>query len=158
MIVDIDIADERWEEYRDLAVRAAIAALEHLEFESDSAELALKLSDDEEVQRLNSLYRGKNEPTNVLSFEADPPHANLPESQSQPIGDVILAFETVEKEAGVQEKNLENHLCHLIVHGVLHLCGYSHDDDATAQAMEKFEITILDELGIANPYLLKEPN
>ena len=158
MIIDIDVADERWAPYQRSADRAARAALAHVGFEEDAVELAIRLSTDGEVQQLNKTYRGKDSATNVLSFEAETPPGALGQLEPRPLGDVILAFETLESEANAQQKSLENHLCHLIVHGVLHLCGHDHDNDETARQMEKLEVTILNELGIADPYLLKEPN
>lgn len=108
-------------------------------------EIAVVLADDAFVQSLNSQYRGKNKPTNVLSFPSD--------SSSGELGDIILALETVEKEAKEQRKTFRNHATHLLVHGFLHLIGYDHIEEKEAENMEKMEIKILKKLGIVNPYL-----
>lgn len=158
MIIDIDIVEPSWGDVAGIVNRSAAATLDHLGVDGSNIELAIRMSNDEEVQRLNNEYRGNNKPTNVLSFEADVPDQKLPEQYPRLLGDVILAYETVREEAVNQEKSLENHLSHLIVHGVLHLVGYDHQDQTSAQSMETLEISILEGLGIANPYFLKEIN
>ncbi|MEM1409804.1 MAG: rRNA maturation RNase YbeY [Pseudomonadota bacterium] len=107
-------------------------------------------TDDEAVQKLNLEWRGKDRPTNVLSFPAEP-MPGLP-ADMQPLGDVALALETCEREA--QEKKIPfcHHAAHLVVHGLLHLCGYDHVADADAEAMERAERHILQRLGIDDPY------
>jgi probable rRNA maturation factor len=109
------------------------------------------LADDAEQRRLNRIYRGKDMPTNVLAFPQgalDPPRSDQPVL----LGDVVLAFETVRREAAEQNKPLENHLRHLVVHGVLHLLGFDHENEAEAAAMEAREINILAGLGVPDPY------
>ncbi len=108
-------------------------------------EIAIVLADDEFVKDLNSQYRGKNKPTNVLSFPASP--------MTPELGDIVLAIETIEKEAREQKKTFRNHATHLLVHGFLHLLGYDHMEEKQADIMEKMEIKILEKLGITNPYL-----
>ena len=105
--------------------------------------VTLVLSDDIFVQSLNAAYRGKNQPTNVLSFASD---------AEDELGDVILALETIQREAINQDKALEVHVKHLILHGSLHLLGYDHETDAQAEEMESLEIAILAEHGLPNPY------
>lgn len=109
-------------------------------------------SDDARVHELNRDYRDKDKPTNVLSFpqlDSDEEiHTDIPVM----LGDIILAFETTEREAVEQEKSFEAHMVHLVVHGMLHLLGYDHIDDKEAEVMEKLECDILDDLGYENPY------
>lgn len=108
-------------------------------------EVAVVLADDAFVKDLNSQYRGKNKPTNVLSFSASPMTSEL--------GDIVLAIETIEKEAREQKKTSRNHATHLLVHGFLHLLEYDHIEEKQADIMEKMEIKILKKLGVNNPYL-----
>lgn len=112
----------------------------------------LVLSSDAKVRRLNRDYRGKDKPTNVLSFAALD-GGRPPRNQPWSLGDIILALETCRKEARGQGKSLERHLLHLVIHGVLHLLGYDHEADAQAERMEGLEISALKRLGIDNPYL-----
>ena len=115
-------------------------------------ELCIVLSDDRHVRQLNREYRGKDKPTNVLSFAAL--DAGKPDSDTPwHLGDVILALGVVRKEATKQRKVLGDHLTHLVIHGVLHLLGYDHEEDAEAERMEALEIAALKRLGIGNPYL-----
>ncbi|MCE2927693.1 MAG: rRNA maturation RNase YbeY [Rickettsiales bacterium] len=120
-------------------VRAAAAAA----LGKQNAQLTIVLADDAFVQSLNHEFRGKNKPTNVLSFSGDDDY----------LGDVILAFETIKREALDQKKTFRDHTAHLIVHGVLHLLGHDHDHEKKAEKMERLEIKILKKLGITNPYL-----
>jgi probable rRNA maturation factor len=120
------------------------------------AETCVVLADDALVRSLNRDYRGKDAPTNVLSF----PFQALPGSdeavEQRELGDVVLAAETVLREAAEQAVSPAHHLQHLVVHGLLHLLGFDHDTDAEADDMERLEAEILATLGIANPYALAE--
>ncbi|MBV1933793.1 MAG: rRNA maturation RNase YbeY [Parvibaculaceae bacterium] len=117
-------------------------------------ELSVLLADDEFIHTLNRKYRGKDKPTNVLSF----PQADLHVTDEAglmgevALGDVVLAIETVEDEARAQAKTFEHHLTHLVVHGVLHLLGYDHESDADAEEMEALEVEILKGMKVSNPY------
>ena len=130
------------------AARAALAAVERLP--GAPLVLGVVLADDAEQRRLNRIWRGKDAPTNVLAFalgaDAPPPGAPLL------LGDVVLAYETVAREAGEQGKPLADHLQHLVVHGVLHLLGFDHETDAEAAVMEARETDILQGLGVPDPY------
>jgi probable rRNA maturation factor len=113
------------------------------------ATAAVALSSDDAVRRLNAAYRGKDKPTNVLSL----PAARLLVGRLGPLlGDIVLASETVEREAEAQGVVANDHLTHLIVHGFLHLIGHDHEDDSEALVMEGLETAILGDLGIADPY------
>ena len=115
----------------------------------------LCLSDDTEIHALNKEFRGKDKPTNVLSF------ANIDSSDFEQqikfddiieMGDIIIALETMQKESAEKNISLHDHFCHLLTHGVLHLLGYDHIEDEEAEHMENFEINILKQMNIKNPY------
>lgn len=118
-----------------------------------SASAAIALSSDAAVRRLNAAYRGKDAPTNVLSFPA-PPESSMPGAAEVPraLGDVVLAVETVLAEAAAAGIPPTHHFQHLLIHGVLHLIGFDHLNDADAEAMETLETTLLARLGIVDPY------
>lgn len=135
------------------AVAAAWQAGDGADAAPEGAEIAIVLADDALVQGLNRDYRGQDKPTNVLSFSADDPGAP---GRPRMMGDVVLALETIRREAGEQGKTLADHLGHLTIHGVLHLLGHDHETEAEAEAMETLETAILAGLGIADPYMLDE--
>lgn len=113
-----------------------------------SAELTIRIVDSAESQMLNSTYRGKNEPTNVLSFPFEaPPGIELPL-----LGDLVICAAVVEQEAIDQNKPLTAHWAHMVVHGCLHLLGYDHIDDIEAEEMESLETQLIESLGYNNPY------
>jgi probable rRNA maturation factor len=112
-------------------------------------ELSLLFTDDAHIRVLNKRYRGKNKPTNVLSFPA--PRAK-PKTFGPQLGDLVFAAETVAAEAARDGISLADHLAHLIVHGFLHLLGHDHEVEREAIAMEGLETAILARLGIADPY------
>ncbi len=134
-----------------LARRAARAAVA-VERSRDPVELCLVLADDRAVRRLNRDWRGKDKPTNVLSFPARDPALKAPRGAPAPLGDVVIAGGVVAREAAEQGKTVAAHLAHLVVHGVLHLLGYDHEIDAEADRMEALETRILRGLGVADPY------
>ena len=115
-------------------------------------EISLVLGDDAHVQTLNRDYRGFDKPTNVLSFAAFDDADPVPAEHPILLGDVVLARETVSREADLQDKLITDHVSHLVVHGVLHLLGFDHETDEDAEEMEGLEIAILAKLRIGNPY------
>lgn len=131
------------------AVRAAIARVQAATA-PERAEVSVAFSDDATVQRLNRTYRGRDAPTNVLSF----PIEDCDDCDDAPrlLGDVVLAYETCAREASASGISLDDHIRHLVVHGVLHLLGFDHEEDAAAERMERLETAILAELGVPDPY------
>ncbi len=129
-----------------LVGRAASAAAQAAGRALQPGLVSVALSSDSHVAALNERFRGKAKPTNVLSFPAG---AGAPEGH---LGDIVIARETVEREAHEQGVPVVHHVQHLVVHGILHLLGYDHTTAADAERMEALEIEILSELGVANPY------
>ena len=163
MMLEIALdTDEEWDssgekpfDWSPLARRAAEAAIIESAYpdlaESDRpVEISVTLTGDEQVRALNAKWRGKDKPTNVLSFPAFPLVQGAPLPPM--LGDIVLAAETVAREAALEDKPVENHITHLVVHGLLHLLGYDHETDAEAEAMEAMEVAILGRLGIDNHY------
>jgi probable rRNA maturation factor len=135
---------------RALAERAIAAAADRACPDlAPEAEVSLLFTDDAHMRRLNLRYRGKDKPTNVISLPSAPPVVGR---LGPLLGDVVLAVETVAKEAGDQGLALNDHLTHLIIHGFLHLIGYDHEDESEALVMEGLETAILNDLGISDPY------
>jgi probable rRNA maturation factor len=131
---------------------AALAAFEAASAPGSSPqEVSIVLTDDDEIRALNRTWRGKDAPTNVLSFPAGEPFGEIP-GEPCPLGDVILGGETVIAEAAAKGISTADHASHLVVHGMLHLLGYDHDGDEEAARMETLETKVLAGLGIADPY------
>ncbi len=151
LAVEIAVEDPRWEELGDLegiAAQSMEAALRESEMAlRQGAEISLLFCDDARMRELNRDFRGKDKPTNVLSF----PGPDLPES-APVLGDIALGYETIVREAQEQGKSFADHTRHMIVHGFLHLLGYDHETAAEASEMEAMEIRILRRLGVENPY------
>jgi probable rRNA maturation factor len=141
--IDIAKQSELWPDCETLIKRAIGAAISVLE-EPRLGELSVALSNDAQVQTLNRDYRNKDKPTNVLSFPIAAPASLL--------GDIVLAYETVKREAEEKEIPFDDHLTHLLIHGFLHLQGYDHQTDEDAKTMEALEIRALAGLNIDNPY------
>lgn len=148
----------RWRELPDLraridsASRATVAVARHKPM--NEAELSILLTDDKRIRTVNREWRGFDKPTNVLSFPAAPVDRV---SQSPVLGDLVLAYETMEREAQDEGKTLGDHLSHLIIHGLLHLLGEDHETAPDAERMEALEIAALAQLGIDDPYADSEP-
>ena len=164
MMLEVAVeADEEWDSSRSweqLARKAAEAAIAESAFpqlaDSERAvEISVTLTGDEQVRALNTEWRGKDKPTNVLSFpmadERDLTRANV-DGPELLLGDIILAHGVCEAEAADKGVSVEQHATHLLVHGTLHLLGYDHHEDRDAADMEAREVRALARLGIANPY------
>lgn len=123
--------------------RAAHAAFAAAESESRNVEISIVLADDATVRELNRRWRGRDAPTNVLSFAS---------GERPLLGDIVLAYETVAREAADQGKTLADHLSHLVTHGVLHLLGFDHEAPLEAEEMEALERRVLAGIGVADPY------
>ena len=132
-----------------------LASGEGQPFGDQPVEVSLFFADDETIRSINAEWRGQDKPTNVLSFPAFP---IMPGDRPGPmLGDIILARQTLEREAAELDKPFEDHLSHLLVHGFLHLFGYDHLDDEQARVMEGLETRILAELGLSDPYGHSDP-
>ena len=157
--IDILIEEHRWSEsvelIDELASRCIHAAIAYLKATSLPlkvfSEVSLALVNDVKIQDLNARYRNKNKPTNVLSFPAMEIDGFAPV-----LGDIVLSYETVVREAKARALTPDDHVAHLIIHGFLHLQGYDHENDSDAEIMETIEIKTLEGLGIANPYVKGE--
>ena len=124
-------------------------ALQHAGYKEKSAELTVRIVDEEESQQLNRDYRGKDKPTNVLSFPFEAP----PGIPTDLLGDLVICRAVLCEEAEQQNKKNMNHWAHLIVHGTLHLLGFDHIEENEAEEMEALEVEILSQFEIANPYV-----
>jgi probable rRNA maturation factor len=130
---------------RSLQAACSVALADDAANTDRELEVSLVFTDDAAIRELNRKWRGKDNPTNVLSFPQPPvPHV--------PIGDIVLGFETVKREAGLAGRPLEAHISHLVVHGFLHLMGYDHENPDDAEHMERLEREGLSMIGIADPY------
>lgn len=137
------------------AAETYLAKAEDQPFPKQPTEVSLVFADDEMIREVNAEWRNKDKPTNVLSFPAFP---LTPGKMPGPmLGDIIIARETVEREADELEKSFEDHLTHLMVHGFLHLFGYDHIETDDAEEMEALETRILAELGLSDPYAGQDP-
>lgn len=158
--IALQIAHEPWlawyttDEWQDRIQNIVEKTLKAVNWRNPS-EISVLLADNAYSQELNHSYRGKNSPTNVLSFPSLTREELENFAYKQPpiiLGDIVLAFEVVLQESEQQKKRFLDHLTHLIVHGTLHLLGYDHLEDKEADAMEALEISILEHLGISDPY------
>ncbi len=165
--LSITLNENGWEseipDLQNLANSVLITALDYVNEHEDidflqmekTVNFNLCLSNDDEVHTLNRDFRGMDKPTNVLSFAAidDPDFdRNLELFDDIEAGDIIIALETMQREAKEKNISLKDHFCHLFTHGILHLLGFDHIEEAEAEYMEDFEINILKKLNIKNPY------
>ncbi len=158
--IDILVETEGWPDegqLQALAEKAVEAAVGELRLGiSRPTELSLVFTDDASIRELNREWRNKDKPTNVLSFPAFP--ISVGDAPGPMMGDIIIARETVEREAALEEKPFDHHLIHLIVHGFLHLLGHDHEVAEEAEEMEQYERLILARLAIPDPYALSIAN
>jgi probable rRNA maturation factor len=164
MLVDCLTEDHRWETLglEALAEGAAVATLMRLGLEPSVYEISLLGCNDTRIASLNEDFRGKPQPTNVLSWPSDEraarvdgemPHLPGPASAGpQELGDIAIAWETCATEAAAASRPVAHHVTHLLVHGTLHLLGFDHERPGDAALMEGLEIEILGKLGIPDPY------
>ncbi|WP_254473384.1 rRNA maturation RNase YbeY [Bartonella sp. B1098] len=153
IIIDIMTKSAGWNDEKmlyNITEKALMAVMHHVSLENVVSEISLLFTDDEHMAQINAQWRGKNKSTNVLSFPAFPIKAGS--SPGPMLGDIIIARETVVLEAEKQGKTFQDHLTHMIVHGILHLLGYDHKTDDEAHQMEKLEKEILQKLSIKDPY------
>ncbi len=151
IFVDLQIATENLESLptEEQIVQWATAAVQP---EGDEVEMTVRIVDEAESHELNLTYRGKDRPTNVLSFPFEcPDEVELPL-----LGDLVICRQVVEREAAEQEKPLMAHWAHMVVHGSLHLLGYDHIEDDEAEEMESLEAQIMQGLGFDDPYLAEK--
>lgn len=162
MSVDVIIEDDRWQAagLEPLAEAAAAAALAHLGLEPEEWEVSLLACDDARIATLNAEFRGKPTPTNVLSWPSEERASDAPGQQPDlplpgpdpELGDIAIAYDTCLREAEDGGKPLADHVTHLMVHAVLHLLGYDHENDPDAALMEGLETEILGKMGLPDPY------
>ena len=154
--ISIDVRDACWGDAKfdvtALCRSAAVEAIASAEEASGDVEISIVLADDAFVRELNRTWRNMDVPTNVLAFPSSGGDGILGAGAERLLGDVIVAFQTTQREAVELQLPLEHHFAHLIIHGILHLFGYDHIDDGDAAIMEKLEIEALARLGIGSPY------
>jgi probable rRNA maturation factor len=150
--VDVVIASKRWSKVPHAAriVRTTIAAAAPAR--ARGAEVAVTLTNDRAMRAINRRWRGKDRPTNVLSFPAPVAAHGTPRH----LGDIVIAYETAAAEARAERKRFDHHLAHLAAHGFLHLLGYDHESHSQAVAMERRERRILARLGVPDPYAVRD--
>ena len=151
IFVDLQIATENIDGLptEEQIVQWATAAVQP---EGDEVEMTVRIVDEAESHELNLTYRGKDRPTNVLSFPFECPD----EVELLLLGDLVICRQVVEREAAEQEKPLMSHWAHMVVHGSLHLLGYDHIEDNEAEEMESLETQIMQGLGFDDPYLAEK--
>src|ERR1700688_1164356 len=169
-VIDIMVDSPLWKAQRGVKAVLQRAIGEAAAMAATSGgELAIVLTDDSAIRALNRDWRGKDQPTNVLSFPAHAPSPSLPRKRGRVrvapasrragqgrvrlLGDIVIAYETMAREAIAAHRPFRHHLAHLAVHGFLHLVGHDHAADAEADAMEALEIAVLARLDVPNPYL-----
>ncbi|WP_439142111.1 rRNA maturation RNase YbeY [Planktotalea sp.] len=162
MLIDTIIEDARWQsiDFSALAETAAQRTLAHLCLDTNAFEIAILACDDARIADLNTQFRDKPTPTNVLSWpsqeRASDEDGGVPHTPALPmdaeLGDIAISYDTCERESRDAGKAMSDHVTHLVIHGVLHLLGYDHIRDLDATLMEETEVLILGTLGIDTPY------
>ena len=152
--IDVIVESPLWDaapQSGEAVSRALSEAAHELGADFDRRVVAILLTDDAAIRRLNAQWRDLDKPTNVLSF---PPAAScaIDQEGARSLGDIAIAYETTAREAQSEDKRFTDHLAHLAVHGFLHLMGYDHESDGQAEQMERLERVILARLGISDPY------
>lgn len=159
--IDISVQEPEWENQPEVesqistAVETAVKMAKLPDVVAGkNLEISIVLGNDDLIHVLNKEYREKDNPTNILTFATidgeEPEHGDVFN-----LGDVVLAYQTIEREANEQEKFIRDHIMHLAVHGTLHLLGYTHSEESEATIMESLEIRVLEKLGVQNPYTEK---
>ena len=150
--VDIQVQSPLWnaQPLAEQTIREAIAAAAAA-LSTEGGEVSIVLTDDSEMRKLNRTWRSVDKPTNVLSFPA------RTGGDAKMLGDIVVAYETLERECDEEGRQFLHHLAHLTVHGFLHLIGYDHQTDAQAYEMETLESKIMARLTMPDPYLTREP-
>ncbi len=154
IIIDVSVENGDWDPKDKLEKLTGIAineACKEIDIRlPEGAEIGVVFTNDARIEELATIWRKKDAPTNVLSFAAND---DMPKHQWSPLlGDIVLAQETIAREAVEQNKTFNDHLSHLIIHGFLHLLGHDHENDTDAETMETLETRVLTKLGIADPY------
>jgi probable rRNA maturation factor len=163
ILVESDVSPEweskvDWASVAERSVRAAVAHSRHAGLIDGNAEISVKFTSDAEVRALNAAWRGRDKPTNVLSFPMVE-EARLGDPTEALLGDIVLAGGVCAGEAAAKNVAVENHAAHLVVHGTLHLLGYDHEtSDDEAERMEEAERRALASIGVADPYQVIEVN
>lgn len=160
IIHDILVEEERWRDALPdhesiiLMTTDCVIKATALFAQDRDIEISISLTNDAGIHILNRDYRDKDKPTNVLSFpqiDWSDPDADL-QAPIIMLGDIVIALETIERESAEQGKRMQDHFTHMLVHSILHLCGFDHEENADAEEMESLEIDILGAMGIENPY------
>ena len=146
-VVDIQLADGSAKTPDPRHIRGWVAAV-FTTLERSPLALTVRVIGEEEMAKLNRRYRGRNKPTNVLSFPMEP----LPGMRTDLLGDIVVCGPVVDREAAIQHKSPMGHWAHMVVHGLLHLFGYNHESDQDAMVMEALEKSVLEGLGYSDPY------
>ncbi len=162
MNLEVTIEDARWQGLEALTKPAIAAVLEYCALDAEICEISVLGCDDDRIAQLNAEFRGKPTPTNVLSWPAEDLAAEEPGGKPDrpdpdftgeiALGDIAISYDTCAREAAEAGKSTDDHVTHLIIHGMLHLLGYDHIRDPDATLMEAVEVEILGKLGIDNPY------
>lgn len=159
--VQVSLEDSRWNKVENGSIETLLktyilASLSHPDVISQipkTLEVSVVLTNDEEIRELNREYRGKDKPTNVLSFPQEVDLSTMKHLDACVLlGDIVLSIETIQLEVVQQQKLMHHHLAHLIIHSTLHLIGYDHETDSDADRMESLEVDILSHHNIPNPY------